>query len=293
MAKLELNDSSRTFRFDVNSKELDLMVVTLPIIKLNNVDWTVKMCKKSIGDEDDDNSKSVLSITLTSDFGGDVSNGAEADNNWICKASASFKLFHKTHAIDGSVVKNLPEKTFDDENSSHRIDEFIKWNDFLKNHVQGNTAKLEIEIITRPLKRKEIESQDIKPVSAKFHIKIENVSKLKRMYSPEIVLQGVRWKVCCLNENENLGVYVCAEKSDMDEYWFYRFDLTFKLLSYNIDGHEITKNLKNHLHQQKITWGLPEFLKWSEFIDPTKGYVVSDTALLTVNLTVEDPVPMW
>lgn len=102
MATAKFNSSTRVFQFTVNVKKLDLMVVTLPKIRLSNVDWTVKMCKKLIVDDEDndDNSKSVLSIYLASDFGGRIAGGDVPEFNWTCKVSANFELFHKNHEAD-------------------------------------------------------------------------------------------------------------------------------------------------------------------------------------------------
>lgn len=289
MATVKFNDSSRVFQFLVNPKELNLMVITLPKIKLSGAEWTVKMCKKLTEDDDDDNG--VLCIYLAFDFKRNGF-GDAANIQWTCKASASIRLFHKSHAVDGSVVKHLPEKTFDDENSSHGIEAFIKWSDFLENHVKSEVAKFEIDIKTGPLRRQLINLYEMKQVSAEFHIEIENVSKLNSIFSPEVALQGVRWKVCCRKENDNFGVYIHGEGGDMDAYWIYGFNATVKILSYN-GGDGFTKIIKDRLNYAATNWGKSSILKWSELIDPTKRYVLGDKAILTVTLKVDDPVPMW
>lgn len=293
MAKTNTMDYLGVFRFVVCSKELDLMVVTLPEFKLCGIDWTVKMCKKStINSDDDDDSKNFLSVYLISDFERNKFTDESSAVKCVCNASASIKLFHKNPQCE-SVVKQLSEQTFDIENSSHGIDEFIEWTGFLEHHVQNDVAKFEIEIKAGPLMMKKIKPYDLKKVSAEFKVEIESVSKLTSMFSSEVVVQGVRWKIQCKKENDGLAVYLYGEKSDMDAYWLYRVHLGLTLRSYNKIGKDIKNNFSAEFDRANFALGLEKYMKWSDFIDETKGYTRDDKAILSVALKVEDPVPMW
>lgn len=61
-----------------------------------------------------------------------------------------------------------------------------------------------------------------------FGVNAKELDLLNSIYSSEVIVQGVRWKVNCKKEN---NCFNCGEKSDMDAYWLYEVDATFKLLS--------------------------------------------------------------
>lgn len=185
------------------------------------------------------------------------------------------------------MIKSLPYQTFDSANSTHEIDEFIKWSDLLENHVEKDEATFEIELMTKPLKQTQI---GLKEVTANFHIKIENVSKLTEIYSPEVILQGVRWKISCDKDDDSLWVFVCGKNADMDEHWSYGFNATINLLSHDGDG--VIKHFSDKLHLDCSSWGIP-IVKWAELIGPENYYVVEDKAILTVTVKADKPVPMW
>lgn len=282
MATLKLNDIGTVFLLKVNTEILNKTCEYSFEIELNNVKWKVKFCKKST---DGDANIQALAVYLVAAFD-------KSEMEWSCDAQAVFKLFQKDGRAVNCVVKDLSKKTFDKRNPCHGIDDFIKWDDFLQNHVNENQAKFEIEISTGVLERKSMALHDMERVSAQFHVAIEGASKLTNCFSSEVVLQGVRWKVSCTKSGEFLVVYLSGNEDDIDSNWSYNVAAKFTLMSFKSDIKPISYKFV-HEYGADFDWGYPKFLKWSEFIDENKKYVSRDKANLFVEMKVEQPKPIW
>lgn len=151
MATYKLSKFATGFRFTLNTANLNSGWMNSPEIELRNLKWKVKFCKKSTEGSNDTGS---LAVHLESTFDKD-------STKWWCDAQAAFKSLQKDDQADKSVVKYLSKKTFDKENLSHGIDDFIKWDVFLRQHVYGNQATFEIEMTTSSLKRKRARCNNI------------------------------------------------------------------------------------------------------------------------------------
>lgn len=283
MTTTKLNAFRTAFFYTLNTTKLDSSGVDSLMIELNGLKWTVQFRKNS--NENCANAH-ALAICL-------VGYLKKNEIEWTCEAQASVKLLHKDGSDERAILKELPKKIFESSDSSHGIDDFIKWDEFLKYYVQNNQAMFEIEISTSPLKRKRATTADVNQFSTEFHVVIDNVSKLDSVCSSDVVLHDVRWRILIKKEDEFLAIYLNGMANDMDPNWSFKVYTTFQLLPFNskVDAHTIRFN--NTYNSSISGWGQKNFLKWSDFVDPNKNYVWKDQANLLVELKVTNLEPLW
>lgn len=209
---------------------------------------------------------------------------------WSREAQATFKLLRTDGDSDKSVVKCLPRKTFENQYLSHGIDDFIEWDEFLKHHAPLVT--FEINISASPLTPKRNTIQKMIPISRKMLFVIERPREMKNMekkISSKIVVQGIRWRVSVMKEGEYLTVFLYGYYNDMDANWCYKVNARFTLLGKSdLDSKEVAEYERGN-----NCMGLPQFLKWSEFVDGTKGYIKGRKAEIIVEIKGVDREPKW
>lgn len=284
----EITEFGSTFRFTVNTKTLKKSkCVYTPEFEFSNSKWKVRFSRTT-----NDDGEKCLAIHLEcvslkkSSFFSKLTKAKE----WSRDAQATFTLLQTDGHADKPIVKFLSMKTFEKKYLSHGIDDFIEWDTFLKDHAY---ATFEINISSSPLKAKRNIIQEIVPISAKMRVVIKDAKNLKTRLSSEFVIQGIRWRLCAQKKDEHLGVYLYFNQNDMNANWHYKVAAKFILLTSNHDSESWSKNYVHKFEKCYSNWGFPKFLKWSEFVDETKGYIYGKKAEFNVEIKVEDPEPAW
>lgn len=285
MANSTLCCYDANFRFTVDIKKLASKSVTSSEIRLSGVNWKVKVEKKSIKKF----KKKVLGIYLMSEFD-DKSKG------WSCGAQAAFKLLPKDDdKMEQSIVKYLPRQKFTNDERSHGFNEFIQWNAFLEDFVDKNKNKaiFEIEISTEPSIR--TIGLDVDQKYGKFRVNVKNIDKLGRCDSPKTVVRGIKWWLCTKKDDDKLSLYLYADGNDLNINCFCEVEATFQLLSFDKKVAPVKKSLTQEFpfYGSNWNWGYKEFLKWSDFISADNSYVRNNTAIVDVEIKVNEPKPQW
>lgn len=284
MAKATLTQIGSVFRFTVNTENINSNCVYSPEFEMSGLKWKVKLNKKLIAGSEE----ALLAVHLETVFSKDTM-------KWSCDAEAAFKLLRTEGPPEISVVKHLSKSTFDVDNLSHGVHDFMQWDTFLKNFATDNSATLEVGISTSPLKRKREKDQEIIKISAKVLVEICDAKKLEICFSPQTVLQGIRWKFECRKEGEFLAVFMNGDLNDMDINWSYKTHATFTLLTFDKNVEPCVRRFVHEFGRASYSsWGYKDFLKWADFVDETKQYISPHgKANILVEFKVEPPEPKW
>lgn len=124
--------------------------------------------------------------------------------------------------------------------------------------------------------------------STAFYVIVENVTGLGEVYSNEVVVRGIRWKLLTKKANSNLALYLYADKNDLEFYWGHEIKVTVTLISFNSTGSPSQAYIHN-FHKRENNWGWPQFLSWSDFTSSNNKYVIDNTAIIRVDLSVGEP----
>lgn len=120
----------------------------------------------------------------------------------------------------------------------------------------------------------------------RFHMIVRTVSKLGEQYSNEQVVQGIKWRVRLMKQDDNLSVYLYANEKDIaDSSW--KVGCKFQLISAGKEQPELKQFTDITFSKDKLSWGFETFMKWTEFIDEKKEHVVNDTAFFAFELNVK------
>lgn len=266
------------FRFTFDISQFDTKPIESSEIRLSDVNWKIQLRKKST----DDGSKIVLGVYLVSTFD-------DSAANLSCEAQAAFKLLRNDNEIDQSIVKYLRKQQFSNLKQSHGFDEFIDWDDFLAHFVSESKAIFKVEISAEPLHR--LTEMNIEQEYAKLHVLVKPVSELESCFSPVIIVRGIKWKVLTKKNDDDLAIFLCADKLDMGKNWFYKVDCTFQLLSLDETDNGIKKVTTTNFHYDADDWGYLHFAKWSDFT--SQRFTFANKANFLIEFKVHEPKPLW
>lgn len=242
-----------------------------PEFELHHVIWKIKACKSN-----EILSDNKLVVTLVSVFRGKT----EA---WSCDAEASFKLLAKAPYND--VHTRFGYFHFDSVRSSPSKKKLIGWNDLLTKHMINDIATIDVTIKVKPPKR----VAGIQHASTKFQMRIMNVNTLGRMYSEEAIVRGIRWKILAWNLGGFLGIYALANDDDMDLDYAWNVTATFDLMSL-APGKTVSWTFSTkQFDWTQTNYGFRKFIKWADFTNLSNKYVIDNTALLQIQLSVAKP----
>lgn len=127
-----------------------------------------------------------------------------------------------------------------------------------------------------------------------FPFKIANISKLKKVWSPEVMVYGIPWKIKVgkipFDGEQWLSIDLYCGISDKSSDWSHVAFATFKLMpiSGNVGG--IERYLKPYVFDcTEPGFGFPSFIKWIELINNKNNYVKDDTLTLDIKIEVAEP----
>lgn len=269
-------------RFKVNIEDIEKQeskCVESPAFQLNALNWIIRACKKAEKDEGEADEKDRFQIFLVANFG-------DSDADKICEAKVHFTLLAKegVQAREGSF-----DYTKFTKNYVHGFKTFVKWDqEFKDNHVQNNIATIEATITTKsPIVQS---NSQFEQLSTKVNVMVKDVSKLGQKYSNEFVFRNIRWKVLSLQKNNFFASYVYANPDDMGLNQSWNVTANFQVISPVKDQTVKRKFVNVIFNWRNSNWGFQDLVKWSDFMDEKKQFVISNSALLEVELIVVGPI---
>lgn len=132
-----------------------------------------------------------------------------------------------------------------------------------------------------------------------FNYEVTKISSLKEIYTPEVTLQGVPWRINIIKSESNgeptvstMGIFLhCENKSDSLVERSFPASATVTLLSfdekvmpkvYHIPPYVYGKSGSNH--------GTLDFIEWSRLANGSCSFVKDDAINLNIHIHVADPV---
>lgn len=123
-------------------------------------------------------------------------------------------------------------------------------------------------------------------------LEIPNISKLNKIWSPEVFVQGVPWKMnVCKKANgrkEGLGVYLHSAKKDKPENWSHPAFATLKLLPFD-NAKPIKIICEPYVFDNSdFGYGSHSLIEWQNLFDAEKKFVQNDTINLDISIEAAD-----
>lgn len=236
--------------------------------ELHDVVWRIQACR---------NHTKFVHLSLVSVFSGDSA-------AWSCEANATFKAL----SIDGkeSIVEKFESYNFNKDEPVRTIEEFVTWDNLLKKYVNDGRAIFEIAITTKTPNR----AAKLDERSAKFDVIVNNVNRLGYEYSKELILRGIRWKILSMKIDDHFGIFLLANGDDMGIDVTWNVSVTFNLMS-STTNNRISKSFSDiPFDWTNLNRGFFKFIKWTDFIDPSKKFVENNRAMVKVELSVSEPI---
>lgn len=275
-ANSKLNNFATAFRFTMDTSRLTKTPIVTPSIELNGVQWTVQFKYKN----------HQLDIHLIPNFDHATVDSVEVE--------ASYKLLQRIDRKDKTFAKFLSKRLIEKQNAKALImEKYVNWNDFKLNFDYEQKATIEIEIITNPLKRKDLKlPHGLDVMSKKSLIELENLNAMDQKVASEFDLRGVKWTIYTEKKNGSLAVYLKANENDLDKL-SWEVHATFTLLSFDNNVESIQHTFTHNYNVASPMRGIEKFVSWSELFDQNKKFVLNDKANLFVEIKVDQVKQIW
>lgn len=125
-----------------------------------------------------------------------------------------------------------------------------------------------------------------------FRLKVSEVSKLNKIWSPSFLIQGVPWKVdvtkTTIETDHFLSVQLICENKKMSSQSSYAAVASFKVLPFN-GNVSVIKYLEPYVFDSTGLISNSASIRWIELFDVEKNFVKNDTAFLDIQIDVTDP----
>lgn len=127
-----------------------------------------------------------------------------------------------------------------------------------------------------------------------FQMRISSIEKFEKMWSPDLTVQNIPFKVQVIRENretvQSLAVYLHCLRTYMQINELYSASATFKLIPFNNNSKAIVHyNDPCVFDSSEIGCGTNSLIGWSELIDAKSSYVEDNTVVLQINIAVVNP----
>lgn len=125
-------------------------------------------------------------------------------------------------------------------------------------------------------------------------MQINKISQLKSIWSPEILIHGIPWKVQVSKkgeaEDQSLAIFLlCKNKTESPD-WSLWGSASFKLLPVDGNANAIEHHTDSHVFDASgMEYGTYEFIKWNDLFGQDKKYVKDDMITLNVAIEAENP----
>lgn len=127
-----------------------------------------------------------------------------------------------------------------------------------------------------------------------FQMKISSIRKLEKIWSSNITVQNIPWKIQVRKQNsginQSLAVYLHCAKQDIQIDESYTAAATFQLVPFDINSKSIVHyNDPCVFDSSEIGCGTNSLISWADLIDAKTSYVRDNTIILQIKIEVVDP----
>lgn len=275
-ASSKLNSFATTFRFTMETSRLTKTPIVTPSIELNGVQWTVQFKYKNHN----------LDIHLIPNFDHATVDSVEVE--------ASYKLLQRIDREDKTFAKFLTKRLIEKQNAKPlTMEKFVNWNDFKLNFEYQQQATIEIEIITNPLKRKDLRPpHGLDVMTKKALIELENLNAMDQKVAAEFELRDIKWSIYTEKKNGSLAVYLKANEKDLEKL-SWEVHATLTLLSFDNNVESIQHTFTHSYGVASPMRGVEKFISWTDLFDQNKKFVLNDKANLFVDIKVDGVKQIW
>lgn len=114
------------------------------------------------------------------------------------------------------------------------------------------------------------------------------------MWTPELPVQGVPWKVNIFKadtaEEAYLGIYLYCAKKDGSSTWSTAASAKFKLQSFLRNGDPVEHHIEPYIFDTSgLGYGTPALILWKDLFEIKNNYVKNDTIELDIQIKAADP----
>lgn len=191
-------------------------------------------------------------------------------------------------------MKKIESKQFNDNSSTGSLTDFIPWEllvDPDSRFVSMGTITFEIQLFASPLLC--LVPQEIIAEQTKFYIFIEKMSKITRVKSSKVILQGIGWHIYIAKESDSLGIYLFCEDSKIPVNWSYEANCKFRFLTVDSEKPPIEKEMTFIFRRGCLNRGFKCLETWDAVMNASNAYVKGDAVHIEVNLKIAAPQPLW
>lgn len=126
-----------------------------------------------------------------------------------------------------------------------------------------------------------------------FPLKVPNISKLDKIWSPQVNVQDVPWKILICKEwreeEQWLGIYLYCSRKINSSKWSRAASATFKLLTFEGNSGTVEKLIRPRVFDYtKTRHGYPNFISWADLFDSERNYVEDDAINLEIKIAADD-----
>lgn len=145
-----------------------------------------------------------------------------------------------------------------------------------------------------------------------FCLKVSDISKLDKVYSPEVMIHNIPWKVCvqkleCEGKYSLFPFLHCTKNAKLPN-WSHAAQATFKLLPFNesenetfieldtpdvaleVNSGDATKlSAEDKLLAKFTCLTIDPIFPWDELFEPQNGFVKNDAIVMKVEIKASNP----
>jgi len=131
---------------------------------------------------------------------------------------------------------------------------------------------------------------------ATIQYRVLNITSLNGMVlSHGVFVQNFEWKIKAkhflknygnetTNPSRSLGFYLCCHEKLGSRTWRCTADVELRLISQKDGVKDIVERFQRDFTSESFfdSWGIPNFIRWDELMDPARGFIKEDSILLEV-----------
>lgn len=270
------------FELQLNATNAQFNCTKSPILHVNGMGWTLELCKS---DKCTNQNGSLIAIQISPSVGNE-----NASFRWSCEANAAIE-FHSLVNTNKSVFFAMPTQKFTNNGPlGYEICTEMEWQNFTREYVNsGGDVKVHLDIASTRMLR----VPDVEQNSAKFRFLLDEVSELRSEFSKKIRVRDINWQILVKRNHGALGVYLQADKDDMDIDSAWPVTACFEILSMRDVATPNPRSFNTTFHRRMTNYGFSQFKNWDDFMNPENKYVEMDAAIFGVELKVNEPKPLW